>query len=367
MRKISLFKVFVSDECFEPLKSVLSSGYIGQGIKVEEFENNLKKSFNNDFVMTVNSCTSALSLALHCIKSNFKPTDEIITTPFTCFASISAIIHSGFKIKWADINPKTCNIDPTDIEKKINENTKGILLVHWGGIPAELDQINALKEKYNLPIIEDCAHCWESRYKKELIGNSGNYCCFSLQAIKFLTIGDGGIFIAPNMDVYKRAKLLRWFGLDRESGASFRCIQDIKEAGFKYQINDIEATIGLYNLKHVDKLVSIHKENAKFYNKELDNVKGIELLDIPNYMDPSYWIYTIKVQNRENFIKHLNSYGIESSLVHKRCDNHTCVAEFKTHLPGMDELEPYYVAIPCGWWVTPEDREYITNVIKKGW
>ena len=352
---------------------VLTSGFIGQGKKVEEFETKLKKIFNNDYLLTVNSCTSALTLALHLIKETNSSRNEIIVSPLTCFATIAAIISNGFNICWADVNPDTCNIDTLDVERKVNKNTCGIVLVHWGGSPVDINHINKIKTKYettygqNLPVIEDCAHCWESRYEEELIGNSRNYCCFSFQAIKFLTMGDGGLLILPNAEIYHRAKLLRWFGLDRESGSSFRCMQNIKESGFKYHCTDIDATIGLENLPFVSKNVSVHKSNANFYNENLKNLKNVNLLKNQVNSESSYWIYTIKVEDRTNFIKYLKNKGIEAGQIHNRCDKHSAVEQFKSLLPGMDELESQYVAIPCGWWVTEEQRSYIVDCIKEGW
>ncbi len=372
--KIDLFKAFMSADAADEVTKVLNSGFIGQGPKTEQFEGELKKHFNNDYIIVMNSCTSALTLAAYLIKDeNYNSDSEIIVTPLTCFATISSIIHSGFKVRWADVDPKTCNIDTYDVERKVGPNTRGIMLVHWGGTPCDLDHIKEIKKKYlatyglDLPIIEDCAHCWDSKYNGELIGNSKNYCCFSLQAIKFLTTADGGILISPNGEIHHRAKLLRWFGLDRDAGASFRCMQDIKESGFKYQPTDIMAAMGLSNLPSIDKNVATHKENAAFYNESLKNVQGIEMLELPSNVESSYWLYTLKVENRPNFIKHLKAHGIEASQVHKRCDIHTCVRQFQSFLPGMDRLDPHYCCIPCGWWVSKEEREYVVDVIRKGW
>lgn len=373
IKMINLHKVFMSPTASESVAKVLSSCYIGQGPKVEEFEKKISKKFNNDYLLTMNSCTSALTLALHLIKKDFKETDEILVSPLTCFATIAAIIDNGYKVRWADIDPNTCNIDTFDVERKVGPNTRGVVLVHWGGYPANLDHIKIIATKYknlygrDLPIIEDCAHCWNSKYKEELIGNSGNYCCFSFQAIKFLTTGDGGLLISPNATIHHRAKLLRWFGLDRDSGASFRCMQNISESGFKYQLNDIAAAIGLENLEHMDRIVTINKDNAYFYNKELKNTPGITLLETSEDVESCYWIYTLKVEDRSNFIKYLKSNGIESSQVHNRCDQHTCVSEYLSFLPGMDSIENNYICIPVGWWVTNEQRQEIVNLIKKGW
>jgi dTDP-4-amino-4,6-dideoxygalactose transaminase len=236
-----------------------------------------------------------------------------------------------------------------------------------------MKHINEIKNKYkitygkDLPIVEDCAHCWNSKYNDELIGNSGNYCCFSFQAIKFLTMGDGGLLITPNAEIHNRAKLLRWFGLDRDKGVSMRCIQNITETGFKYQLTDIAATIGLENLPHIKKNVAIHKDNANFYNKKLNHTCGVYLLNDSIENESCHWLYTIKVDNRTDFIKTLKEKGIESGQVHNRCDKYSCASEFKSLLPGMDNIESQYVCIPCGWWVTEDQRSYIVDCINEGW
>lgn len=372
---IPLFKVYISKKTKDLVCKVLDSGYIGQGPITDNFEKKLSKHFNNDYVALTNSCTSALELAVHMTKpeEGFGRNDEIIVTPLTCFASISPIIANGARVRWADVNPETCNIDLKDVRRKIGPNTKAVMIVHWGGSPVDLDEIESIKKDYfdaygkPLVIIEDCAHCWDSKYKGKLIGNSGNYCCFSCQAIKFLTMADGGFIISPNATSHKRAKLLRWFGLNRDAGASFRCVQDIEESGFKYQTNDVLSAIGLCNLADMKKNVNIHKSNAKYYNKELQEVAGIKLLKETEGAESSYWLYTMKVERREEFVKHLENQGIAASPVHARCDKHSCVKEYRSFLPGMDELQNNHISIPVGWWVTKENREYIVETIKKGW
>lgn len=375
MTSIPLFKVFMAPEMVEPVSQVLMSGYIGQGPKVEEFESELKKVFQNDYLLTVNSCTSALQLAVHLIKpeDGFAPDDEIIVTPLTCFATVSAILANGVGIRWADVDTETCNIDLTDVERKLGPHTRALIVVHWGGYPVDLARLSSIQQKYKatygreLPIIEDCAHCWDARYMGQLIGNSGNICCFSFQAIKFLTTGDGGLLVVPNGKMYRRAKNLRWFGLDRDAGASFRCIQDITESGFKYHMNDIAATIGLYNLPHIKGLVDRHRDNAAYFRDSLINCSGVTLLKEEPHVEPSYWLFTMKVEDRPGFTSHLESNSIAVSPVHARCDKHSCVQSHKSFLPGMDKLQTQHVSVPCGWWVSDGDREHIMNCIRKGW
>lgn len=373
---IPLFKVFMAETVSESLEPVLKSGYVGQGPKVEEFEKLLKDHFGTDYILTVNSCTSALQLANYLIRpkegwANFN--DEILVSPLTCFATISAILAHGGKIRWVDIDSDTCNIDLVDAERKLTENTRAICFVHWGGNPVDLVIVRYLQDKYyarygrKLHVIEDCAHCWDTKVDGKMVGTWGNFCAFSFQAIKFLNTGDGGFLILPDRETYERAKLLRWFGLDRDQGASFRCIQNISESGFKYHMNDISATIGIENFKHVSKNVDIHKSNAKFYDKELESVPGVCLFKRHENDDPSYWLYTIKVEDRDGFTKHMKEHGIDVNPVHARCDKHSCVSQYQTFLPRMDYLEKFYISIPVGWWVGEEERQYIVDTIKKGW
>lgn len=355
------------------VSNVLTSGFIGQGQKVEEFEDKLKNHFNNTFINTLNSCTSALELAVHMVKNEYDPNCEIITTPLTCTATNLAIISRGAKIKWADVDSNTCNIDLDDVEKKITPQTKAIMVVHWGGYPVDLDrlkdiQFKAFKKFGRSPIvIEDCAHAWGAKYKGKLIGTYGNFAAFSFQAIKHLTTGDGGILISPDDEYHQRAKLLRWYGLDRTSSKDFRCGQNIREAGFKWHMNDIAATIGLCNIEHTNYLVQKHKDNGRYYNFALKNIPGIRLLENnPNY-ESSYWIYTMMVQDRPDFVKKMKEKGIMVGQVHDRNDKHECLQEYKALLPNLDTISNEMICIPCGWWVTKENREYIVNCIKEGW
>jgi dTDP-4-amino-4,6-dideoxygalactose transaminase len=374
-KNIPLFKVFMADTVSQALEPVLNSGYVGQGPKVEEFETLLKDYFGTDYLLTMNSCTSALQLANYLIKppEGWSCNDEILVSPLTCFATVSAIMAHGCKVRWVDTDPNTCNIDLLDTERKLTKNTRAISFVHWGGTPVDLYRINLLKEMYysqygrELYIIEDCAHCWNTKIDNKLIGTWGNFACFSLQAIKFLNTADGGFIILPDRETYERAKLLRWFGLDRDKGASFRCVQDIVESGFKYQMNDIAATIGIENFGHMKDTVAIHKSNAEFYNEQLKSVSGVTLLEQLKGFESSYWLYTIKVQDRDGFTRKMKENGIDVNPVHARCDKHSCVSQYKSFLPGMDYLEQFHISIPVGWWLTKEDREYIVDVIKKGW
>ena len=172
--------------------------------------------------------------------------------------------------------------------------------------------------------------------------------------------------ILPNNRFYRRAKLLRWYGIDRDDNRKdFRCENDIEEWGFKFHMNDINATIGLCNFKHIDTILEKHKENALYYNKELKGVKGVKVLN--NNNKSSYWIYTIKVENQKRFMDMMEAKGIMVSRIHERNDKHSCVMTYKRHLPNLNKLVNEMICIPVGWWLSKEEREYIVECIKKGW
>jgi len=390
---IDLFKVFMSPNASEEVAKVLNSGYIGQGKKVEEFESDLKNYFNYNYISTLNSGTSALHLALHLLKKPYKNIntinnydniksnwpgleegDEVLATPMTCTASNWPILANGLKIKWVDIDPTTLNMDLEDLARKITPKTKVIMLVHWGGYPNDLDRIKKIQhdtyDKFGFKpaVIEDGAHSFGSKYKGKPIGTHGNLTMYSLQAIKHLTSIDGGLLITPHKELYQRTKLTRWYGIDRDDNRKdFRCEADIKEWGFKFHMNDVCATVGIENLKLVDGLIKTHKENAIFYDTNLKNLTGVNLLKREHGFDSSFWIYSMLVENRESFFKWMKECGIISSQVHERNDKHTCVKEYSSFLPTLDKTIDNIVSIPVGWWVTEENREYIIDCIKKGW
>jgi dTDP-4-amino-4,6-dideoxygalactose transaminase len=379
-KQIDLFKVHMAPTAAEEVAKVLNSGYIGQGPKVDEFENQLKDFFNHDFVQTVNSGTSALHMAIHLLKkpnSNWpgmQEGDEILATALTCTASNFPILANGLKIKWVDIDPTTLNMDLDDLARKITPKTKAIILVHWGGYPSDLNKVKQIQTQaeelygFKPAVIEDGAHALGSKYMGQHIGTHGNLTMYSLQAIKHITAIDGGLLLSPHQELHRRGKLIRWYGIDRDSNRKdFRCEADIEEWGFKFHMNDVCATVGIENLKHADELIKTHQSNAAYYDKHLKNVNGVTLLTRHEGHESAFWIYSMLVDDRDGFYKWMKKCGIVVSQVHERNDKHSCVKEFRSTLPTLDKTISKIVSIPVGWWVTKEEREYIVDCIKTGW
>jgi dTDP-4-amino-4,6-dideoxygalactose transaminase/predicted GNAT family N-acyltransferase len=375
METIQLFKVYMNSEVDKFVVPTLTSGMITQGKKVEELEIKLKEWFNYPYILTLNSATSGLTLAYRLL--DLGSDDEVISTPLTCFATNAAILANNLDIVWADTDPNTCNIDLEDVKRKITQYTKALSFVHWGGVPVDLDKVKEIKEyakeKFNneLHVIEDCAHAFGAEFNGKKLGTHGNICVFSLQAIKHLTTGDGGLIFLPNEEMYKRAKLLRWFGIDRERrslpGSDFRLEPDIPEYGYKFHMNDINASIGLANFGNIENILQKCRENAKYYNEKLKDINGIKLFTENEKSVPSYWIYTLKIQyNRKlEFIHFMKNKGVVVSQVHARNDKHSCLqlCQYIGKLKQLDRIESEIVSIPVGWWLTKENTKYIVDCI----
>ena len=349
---IPLFKVAMSPEAHYLVADVLASGYIGQGQQVEAFEDALQNLLELPYApLTTNSCTSALDLALHLI--GVGPGDAVLTTPMTCTATNSPIVRRGAVPFWVDVDPWTGLIDPEKIEQaiwkaSINYRPTAIMAVDWGGAVCDYA---ALKE-HGLPVIQDAAH--------HLSPPQGDYTAYSFQAIKFLTSGDGGALVAP-ADQMERARLLRWYGLDRRSKADFRCEQNISEVGYKYHLNDIAAAIGLANIGSVRELIAQHQANAAYYNQ---HIESYQVQRAPLDPDSACWLYTLLVKDRQGFISHMADYGIACSPVHARNDQHTAFHFPNGPLPGVDYFASRNVAIPVGWWLTADDRRRVVEAVQ---
>jgi perosamine synthetase len=354
---IPLFKVYMHPSAKDRVADVLDSGYIGQGSKVEEFEHALQQFLETDEApLSVNSGTSALDLAYHLV--GVTQGTEVISTAQTCTATNGALALRGADIVWADVDKYTGLIDPLDVGRKISRKTVAIVAVDWGGKPCDYDMLKS----YGIPVIEDAAHAFGAQYHgRKALG--GDYVMWSFQAIKHLTTGDGGALMTP-LDQLERGRLLRWFGLDRRSSSDFRCAQTIQELGYKYQMNDIAAAIGLANIQDIQKVIDSHCVNAKYYS---DHFTALQHIYAPLYdPDSAWWLYTLVLPTehaRDDFITYMNSKGISVSPVHARNDKHPPLQFPSGDLPGLDYFDSHQVSIPVGWWLGLGDVHTIIDAV----
>jgi dTDP-4-amino-4,6-dideoxygalactose transaminase len=361
---IPLIKPYIpSSKALMPkLEEVLYSGYIAEGEETAKFESKFSDLLGNPYCLSLNSGTAAIHIALTLI--GVKDGDEVISTALTAEPSNTTIALTGAKVVFADVDIDTGLISAESIEKNISSKTKAILVVHYAGMVCDMDKINALSKKYKIPVIEDAAHALMSRYAGKFVGSNSAYTCFSFQAIKHLTTVDGGLLCLTNEEEYNRARKLRWFGLDKKIP---RLENNITEAGYKYHMNNVNAAIGLVQLEYIEENVLKYIANGKFFDEQLQDINGVYTIPYYPKTTPSYWLYTMKVERREDFIKMMADNGIMASPLHLRNDRHSIFNAKDVHLPNLDTFYSAFVHTPCGWWLSEEDKFKIVDAIKKGW
>ncbi|MFE3871965.1 DegT/DnrJ/EryC1/StrS family aminotransferase [Flavobacterium sp. ZS1P70] len=344
------------------LEEVLYSGYVAQGDVVEQFERKFEEYIGGGHTLSLNSGTAALHIAL--ILAGVNEGDEVISTALTAEPTNVAIKMVGAKVRWADVDYNTGNISADSIEKAINSKTKAIIVVDYAGIPVDVKRIQEISQKYNIPVIEDAAHALGAKYNEIKTGNHFPFTVYSFQAIKHLTTIDGGALQIADRDLYEKGKVIRWFGLDKKLS---RLDNDITYQGYKYHMNNVNATIGLVQLENIENIIQRYIDNGRYFDEELKNINGVELIEYYPNTKPSYWLYTLKVENRDAFVKMMSENGVIASELHKRNDLHTYLNDYPTELPNLDAFYGKMVHIPCGWWVSDEDRAKIVKLIKSGW
>jgi dTDP-4-amino-4,6-dideoxygalactose transaminase len=365
---IPLHKVFVPenlDGMMEDLRAVIASGWVGEGPKVQAFEQALCNVVGSDNVTALNAGTSSLQLAIRL--AGVEAGDEVISTPMTCVATNLPIVLVGAIPVWADVDPTTGNISPASIESLITPRTKAIMVVHWGGYPCDMAEIDAIARKAGIKVIEDAAHALGSTYHGKPIGSHSEFVCFSFQAIKHIHTGDGGLLSCRSMVDHARARSLKWFGIDRERRQvnEYGIAEwDIVEAGYKFHMNDLAATLGLAQLPHLDAIIAARRLNARKFYEAFAGLKRLKLPIEKTDRQSSYWLFTVLVDDQVGFIRYLNNKGIASSIVHSRNDHSKVLSHLqKRELPGLDKFASSMVCIPVGQWVDETAREQIIKAV----
>jgi dTDP-4-amino-4,6-dideoxygalactose transaminase len=361
---IPLIKTNIPDkEILMPeLEKVIYSGYVAQGKQVDVFERAFEGYIGSGYSLSLNSGTAALHIAL--VLAGVKENDEVISTALTAEPTNVAIKMVGAKIRYADVDIDTGNISPSSIEENITNKTTAIMVVDYAGIPVNVIAIQNISKKHGIPVIHDASHALGAKFNGLKTGSHFPFTVFSFQAIKQLTTIDGGMLQIQNKEEYEKGKLIRWFGIDKKLS---RLENNIQFQGYKYHMNNVNATIGLVQLKDIDSIINAHIKNGKYFDKELQNTNGVVLVKYYMGSKPSYWLYTLKVDNRDRFVKKLTENGIMASELHKRNDLHDYLNDFQQKLPSLDKFYSKLVHLPCGWWVGKKEREHIISVIKKGW
>lgn len=311
----------IGEEEIDEVVDTLKSDWITTGPKTKKFEDEFKNYFNAPAALALNSCTAALHTSL--IALGIGQGDEVITTPMTFCSTVNVIEHVGARPVLVDVEPDTLNIDPEKIERAITPRTRAIIPVHYSGHPAELDYIYEIAEKYNLFVIEDAAHAVSAKYKGKFIGSSSNPVCFSFYATKNLTTAEGGM-LTGNPEFIEKAKVISLHGMSRDAWKRYSkegsWYYEVVTPGFKYNMTDIQASLGIWQLRKLGRFQARRREIVKMYNEHFSKEEALEIPVERQHVEHAWHLYVLRLNasalkiGRNEFIEELAKRNIGTSV-----------------------------------------------------
>ena len=345
-------------------------GYFGLAYKTNEFEEEIGKYLDTDrMVVCTNTGTSALHLALDSVGIDLG--DEVIMPSFTFVATAQAVKMCGGKVIFCEVCPDTFLMDMEDVKRKITGNTKAIIPVHYAGRPCDMDSLMEIHKNTGIRIIEDAAHAFGSEYKGRKIGSFGDITCFSFDSIKVITCGDGGAIVTNDNNVEDLAKKKRLLGIDRktmvEKDWKKRSWEyDVTTTGYRYHLGNINAAIGLAQIKKIDKFIARRREICRLYDKELGEVRGIERMP-GGYDDITPFMYVVRVKDgKRNALKDfLRDHNIESGISYIPCHTFGMFKADGVNLPITDEIYKEILCLPIHIELSDEDVKEVVRRIKE--
>ena len=365
---IPLFRPSISNEAIDAVSDVLRSGWIGLGPRTREFEERFAAYIGAPHCVGLNSCTSAIHLALRIL--DLPKGSEVITTALTFVSTNHAILYEDLKPVFADVDRATGNLSVASVAEKITDCTRALLVVHYGGYPADIDELYALARSRGISIVEDCAHACGSTYKGRRIGSHGDLHAFSFHAVKNLPMGDGGALTVRHSEDDARLRRLRWLGIDKDTfrrttTSTYDWEYDVPEVGYKYHMNDIAAAIGLAQLRLLDEQNARRAAIASAYRAQLEKVPGVTLSPESDDRTSSYHLFPIIVENRDALLLKLREAGIGTGVHYRRNDAYSMYE--RTDLPATEWFSSHVLSLPMHMCLSDEDVGCVTRAIASGW
>lgn len=362
---IPLFSPFIPKETGDEVKRIIDSGKINRGSQATLFEQKLRKRFRFPYVYSLNSCTSALRLSLAI--AGIKHGDQVLTTPWTMIATNTAILEQGAIPIFVDIEYDTLNMNLEEMEEKITSKTKALIVVHYAGYPCDYWKAQKIAIDHDLVLIQDCAQSLGAKVYGKYVGSYGTFNCFSFQTIKTITMGDGGCISTSRKQVYDEVVKRSWFGINKSKRIQTPIgtfPDDIDVLGYKYNITDIDATIGLIGLKHINEALTRRKSIVKIYIEELEDLDKIELLHYRKNIESSNWLFPIHVEERNSFGKFMFKNDIEVSKHNERNDKYTIFGG-KRNLSVTSKVDSDIIHLPIYPSLSDKDLDFIIKKVKE--
>jgi len=365
--KIPLYKARMEANMIEKASEVLVSGQIAGGPNVEIFENLLRNYLGNPLVTTNGDISTALAICL--FQAGVRPGDEVLMSPLVCLATSCPVRNLFANIRWCDVNPLTGNIDPADLEKRITPASKAVIVYHWAGSPAELDELHKIARAHDIPVIEDAGEALGAEYHGKKIGASGSdFAVFSFYPNRHLTTIEGAAISCLRTEDFENIQWIKRYGIHqpsfRDADGEINPASDIPTAGWNSYLSNVSAAIGIEQMKDLSHVIARYQGNGLYYDEKLSSIPGITVLTRPPDSRSSYWVYTFLAQARDRLLQELRRHGVYASKVHLRNDKYSCFGKHEVKFPGVDYFSEHCISIPSGWWVTDEDRQYIANIIE---
>lgn len=365
--RIPLYKIFTDDEDVNLITKIIKRGNSwALGPEIEEFENELANYVGVDYCATLNSGTSALHACF--LAYGLGNSDEIIVPSFSFISTANSVLFVGAKPIFADIEEETFGLDPDSIQSKINSNTKALVPMDYGGLPCKIFEINEIAKQKNIPVIEDAAESLGSKIHDSKIGSISDSSIFSFCGNKVLTTGEGGAVVTNSKDIYDKIKIIRSHGrIDTKNYFQNESESDYLQLGYNWRMSTLTATLGLTQLKKLDKLIVMRKKNAKHISSKLEKFKQIKFPSIPSGYDHIYQMFTIRLENqtlRDNLHEFLTKKQIFSKVyfspIHKtkfyqRLDNKI------EKLPLTEKIASEVLTLPLYPNMDSEELNYLTE------
>jgi len=369
MRQVTLFKSLICPEAHERVKKVLESGWIGQGPVVKEFEEAFAGYIGTKYAVATNSGTEALRIAV--LSMGLKPGTKVLTTPNTFVSTNHVLLQSGLEPIFCDIDPSNGNIDVESVYYMLRNtpDIKGIMIVHYSGIPVDLEQVYDLAKEYGAKVIEDCAHAAGAEYHKRKIGTNATFACFSFAAVKNLTTGDGGMFLTNDEKIYEKARMISWMGIDKSTASRttdkvYQWGYNVPYLGTKSNMTDITAAIGVEQLKHLDEWNNHRTKIRNWYVEH--SPKGLRFS--PEYQDrksANHFVF-LRTLYKTNLVKYLRDNGVQTGFHYRSNLDYPMYEKCKHDTQtGMAEWTSTAISMPTHLYMTEEDVVYITDKIKE--